>query len=75
VREAVIPSRRSGLPASGTGTDCIAIAAPALARADRYAGKHTAVGHVIGAAVESAVRRGAEQWLLERADSMRKGRS
>ncbi|HMI92802.1 MAG TPA: adenosylcobinamide amidohydrolase [Polyangiales bacterium] len=75
VREAVVPSRRSGLPASGTGTDCIAIAAPALARADRYAGKHTAVGHVIGAAVESAVRRGAEQWLRERADSTREGRS
>jgi adenosylcobinamide amidohydrolase len=77
VREAAIPSRRSGLPASGTGTDCIAICAPVLTggRVDRYAGKHTAVGHVIGAAVESAVRRGAEQWLLERADSTREGRS
>jgi len=79
VREATVPSRRSGLPASGTGTDCIAIAAPALAaplgRAGRYAGKHTAVGHVIGAAVESAVRRGVEQWLLERAGSKQEGRS
>lgn len=73
VREAAIPSRRSGLPASGTGTDCVAIACPAWpskgtrGRALRYAGKHTAVGCVIGAAVESAVRRGVEQWLLERA--------
>ena len=67
VREAGIASRRSGLPASGTGTDCIAIAAPASGRATHYAGKHTAVGHVIGAAVTSAVSRGAEQWLLERA--------
>jgi adenosylcobinamide amidohydrolase len=75
VREASIASRRSGLPASGTGTDCIAIAAPALPRAARYAGKHTALGHVIGAAVESAVRRGVEQWLLERSASTREGRS
>jgi adenosylcobinamide amidohydrolase len=75
VREASIPSRRSSLPASGTGTDCIAIAAPALPRAARYAGKHTALGHVIGAAVESAVRRGVEQWLFERSASTAEGRS
>jgi adenosylcobinamide amidohydrolase len=75
VREADIASRRSGLPASGTGTDCIAIAAPTHCRADRYAGKHTAVGHVIGAAVQSAVRRGVEQWLLERSASTRESRS
>jgi adenosylcobinamide amidohydrolase len=69
VREACVPSRRSGLPASGTGTDCIAIAAPVhgLGGPARYAGKHTAVGHLVGASVQSAVERGVEQWLLERA--------
>jgi adenosylcobinamide amidohydrolase len=67
IREARVPSRRSGLPASGTGTDCIAIAAPQLGRAERYAGKHTPLGFVIGAAVYEAVRAGAEDWLRERA--------
>lgn len=67
VCEAGVPSRRTGGPASGTGTDCIAITAPDLIRASRYAGKHTAIGHVIGAAVYSAVREGVEAWQRERA--------
>lgn len=62
VREADIPSRRTGLPSSGTGTDCIVIAAPDRASGDRYAGKHTALGHVIGAAVHDAVSRGIDAW-------------
>jgi adenosylcobinamide amidohydrolase len=65
VREAQVPSARTGLPASGTGTDCIVIAAPRGAGA-AYAGKHTAIGHVIGAAVHEATRRGVEQSLEER---------
>lgn len=61
VCEARIPSTRTGLPASGTGTDCIVIAAPASGGAPAaYAGKHTAIGHVIGAAVHEAIRRGVE---------------
>ncbi|MDB4949936.1 MAG: Adenosylcobinamide amidohydrolase [Gemmatimonadetes bacterium] len=89
VREANIPSLRSGLPATGTGTDCIVVAAPLApdpthsahsadsadardsaesADADRaldsepYAGKHTAVGHVVGAAVADAITLGLERW-------------
>lgn len=66
VRECRIPSNTSGAPASGTGTDCIAIAAPDTGRGLPYAGKHTAAGHLIGAVVEDAVRRGAAAWLRER---------
>ena len=67
VREAGVPSRMSGAPATGTGTDCIVIAAPERPDGARYAGKHTGLGHVIGAAVHDAVARGAAAWLAERA--------
>ncbi len=70
VREATVASRISGRPASGTGTDCIVIAAPEAARGAAYAGKHTAVGHVVGAAVYEATRRGVEQWHHERAAAL-----
>jgi adenosylcobinamide amidohydrolase len=62
VLEASIKSVRSGAPATGTGTDCIAIAAPlgATARGARvepYCGKHTLLGELIGRAVlESCAR-------------------
>lgn len=52
-----------GRHASGTGTDCIAIAADAGDQA--YAGLHTALGEVIGAVVHSAVSQGAAAWVLE----------
>lgn len=67
VREAGVSSQMSGAPASGTGTDCIVIAAPERPNGARYAGKHTALGHVVGAAVHDAVARGAAAWLSERA--------
>jgi len=66
VREAGVPSIVSGLPASGTGTDCIVVAAPDARAGARYAGKHTAIGHVIGASVAAAVARGCDRWLAER---------
>jgi adenosylcobinamide amidohydrolase len=46
--------------ASGTGTDCIAVASPARsdATAASYAGKHTALGHLIGATTYEAVTQG-----------------
>jgi adenosylcobinamide amidohydrolase len=62
VLQAGMKSVRSDAPATGTGTDCIAIAAPARAvcrdvRAERYCGKHTLVGELIGRAVlESCAR-------------------
>ncbi|MCI0347711.1 MAG: adenosylcobinamide amidohydrolase [Chloroflexi bacterium] len=68
ILEAGVPSRASGLPATGTGTDCIVVAAPAAGAAAAYAGKHTAVGHLVGAVVAEAVRRGAEAWKRERAE-------
>jgi adenosylcobinamide amidohydrolase len=62
ILEAGEPSSVSGLPATGTGTDCIVVAAPEASGGARYAGMHTALGHVVGAAVHAAVARGAEEW-------------
>jgi adenosylcobinamide amidohydrolase len=63
--EARIPSGISGLPSTGTGTDCIV-----LASSNRYpkmsaAGKHTVSGHLIGNAVYKAVRRAVAEWVEE----------
>lgn len=66
VLEAGVPSRVSCGLATGTGTDCIVVAAPARPGGARYAGKHTALGHVIGASVHEAVARGAAAWLAGR---------
>lgn len=48
--------------ASGTGTDCIAVASPreSDATARPYAGKHTALGHLIGACTCEAVAAGVQ---------------
>lgn len=67
VLEAGVPSRRTGAPATGTGTDCVVIAAPERAGGAPYAGKHTLVGHLVGAATFEAVRRGVARWLEEQA--------
>lgn len=60
---AIIGARQSlpnGARATGTGTDCIAVAAP---QGDNdYAGLHTAIGEAIGQAVLSAVSAGARDW-------------
>lgn len=69
IREAEVASRISALPASGTGTDCIVIAAPDTGERQRYAGKHTVLGHLIGHVVHAAVRDGAEQWQRERTEA------
>lgn len=47
--------------ATGTGTDCIAVAAPV--GPTPYAGLHTAQGEAAGRAVYEAVRRGADIWM------------
>lgn len=47
--------------ATGTGTDCIAIAAPAGEAP--YAGLHTPLGEAVGRAAYDAVRRGAQVWM------------
>lgn len=46
--------------ATGTGTDCIAVAAPEGSQ--HYAGLHTALGEAIGQAVLQAVSEGARVW-------------
>jgi adenosylcobinamide amidohydrolase len=72
VLEAGMTSVRSGLAATGTGTDCAVVAAPEVGAAPAaYAGKHTALGHVIGAAVHDAVARGVADWLAEQASTVR----
>jgi adenosylcobinamide amidohydrolase len=55
----------SGAPATGTGTDCIVIAAPEGSRGLAYVGKHTVAGHLIGACVRETISRGAAVWLEE----------
>ena len=56
VSEAAVTSTQSGGIATGTGTDCIVVAAPVAAQSDRantiiYCGKHTLPGELIGRAV------------------------
>jgi adenosylcobinamide amidohydrolase len=65
VLEAQIPSTASGRMATGTGTDCVVVAAPLPEMRDpaaEYAGKHTPVGAAIGAAVLEAVATGVAAW-------------
>ena len=66
---AIIESRRpTGAPSiTGTGTDCIVVAAPCEGEPFWCAGLHTAVGEAIGAAVYRATREGAEEWDGENA--------
>jgi len=55
--EAGIVSCRSRLPATGTGTDCVAVASLDK-RERRYCGKHTKLGELIGRAAYTAVQNG-----------------
>jgi adenosylcobinamide amidohydrolase len=64
--EAGVASRRTGLPATGTGTDCVVIASPVAPVRSPYAGKHTDVGAAVGAAVLDAVRAGTRAWQAKR---------
>jgi len=68
VLEAGIASRRSGLPATGTGTDCVVVTCrvPESSQATIYAGKHTQIGSLIGDATFRATRAGIDAWLEER---------
>jgi adenosylcobinamide amidohydrolase len=54
IHDAGVVSVRSGAIATGTGTDCIAVAAPisaSRATSVAYCGKHTLAGELIGRAV------------------------
>jgi len=52
-------------PVTGTGTDCVVIAAPCEGDLLSCAGLHTAVGEAIGAAVHDATHAGAQEWNAE----------
>ena len=54
--------RRNGVAITGTGTDCIVVAAPLCETEIRYAGMHTAIGEAAGAAVYEAIRSGVDIW-------------
>jgi len=62
-----VPSRRasSGSLATGTGTDCIVVAAPEAGPSLRWVGKHTLAGALLGGAVREAVARGVRRWIAE----------
>ena len=63
--ESGIQSIETARPATGTGTDCIVIAAPVSGEGAKFAGKHTLIGHLIGASVIEAVRASLENYLAK----------
>lgn len=58
--ETEVLSRQSGLPATGTGTDCITVVSLGENHV-RYCGKHTRLGEMIGLAAYTAVKIGVEK--------------
>ncbi|MBI4549362.1 MAG: adenosylcobinamide amidohydrolase, partial [Candidatus Omnitrophica bacterium] len=75
VMEDLVASRVSSGVATGTGTDCVVLASPVPCsgseKAERYAGKHTRVGSLIGGAVYEAMKRGVAGWKEERREKER----
>jgi adenosylcobinamide amidohydrolase len=67
--DAGIKSRVSGLNATGTGTDCQAVLCPMDGAEAIYAGKHTGIGSVIGAASYQALREGIHNWQIRQQHS------
>ncbi|MFN0102923.1 MAG: adenosylcobinamide amidohydrolase [Bryobacteraceae bacterium] len=63
--ESGIKSVRSGLAATGTGTDYLAIASPVVGERTPYTGKHTTAGAALGQAAYRAVAKGADEWLRD----------
>ena len=51
--------------ATGTGTDCIALAWPEAGPALGHAGLHTAAGEALGRAAHDAVAAGVRDWMAE----------
>lgn len=73
-RTAAIIDARLALPtgvATGTGTDCIAVAAPKGPQ--DYTGLHTDIGEAVGLAVYRATALGAQQWKSDVGSIQRKG--
>lgn len=65
VLESGVPSIVSNKPATGTGTDYLALAWPSTGVPRPYAGKHTAIGAVVGRAAYLAFCDGVAQWKKE----------
>lgn len=66
VLEAGIASRRTGKPATGTGTDCTVVTCETAGRVrETYAGKHTRVGALVGASALAVVGEGVRRWIAE----------
>ncbi|MBS9478404.1 adenosylcobinamide amidohydrolase [Ancylobacter radicis] len=61
--EAGYRAARMDAAVTGTGTDCVVMAAPATPEGEPYAGMHTAVGEAVGACVLAAVRQAAADWI------------
>src|SRR6185312_9023469 len=61
--------RQHGKPVTGTGTDCIVVAAPCMDGGEAFAGLHTDIGAAIGRAVYDAVLQGGTAWISERGES------
>lgn len=65
---AVLEARvsRGGVLVTGTGTDCIAIAAPARQGPEAdYAGMHTAIGEAVGRCTLDAMNEAIATWKLD----------
>ncbi|WP_439541667.1 adenosylcobinamide amidohydrolase [Hyphomicrobium sp.] len=60
VIEAFVP--RAGVQVTGTGTDCIVVAAPSDGEAANFAGLHTGIGEAVGRAVYHVMREGIAVW-------------
>lgn len=67
---AIMASGRAvdGGAATGTGTDCVVVAAPRGGPTASFAGLHTDVGVAIGAAVYESVKNGACDWMAHTKD-------
>ncbi len=59
--------RLDGRPVTGTGTDCIVVAAP-HGEGEQFAGLHTDIGAALGQAVYDAVHQGGLVWVGEHID-------
>lgn len=69
-RTAAVMDAHFNLPtgvATGTGTDCVAVAAP-IGTVD-FAGLHTDIGEAVGRAVYDAVAAGMTAWISERKET------
>jgi len=57
--------RPRGEVVTGTGTDCIVVAAPPGNPKEQFAGLHTDIGTAVGRAAYDAVTFGAKAWIAE----------